>query len=333
LSVVRLFVGKGKCVVAGWMLFLSLITVAAAESQTGTAASGDSGSPAATRTTLTVTTDNSGPRTEAILKAHVETDAGTAAGIVTFRSGAIDLGSAVVDADGDASLRTAALSPGQHEVVADYQGQSQFLSSTSHAQVVQAHASSVAGYTVTATPTSLTTVQGGFVNSTITIVPNNGFSGYVALSCSNLPAYSSCTFNPTNTNAGCVTTAGKETCTPGVSTMQIQTLAPSPNNGALRQEGGTLRYAFAFPMLAGLAGFGAWKRRPRNLLLALIAFAGVMGMGGCSQRYNYLHHGPPGNTGTPTGTFTVNIQASSSTGATTVTPPTLPQITLVINKS
>jgi hypothetical protein len=324
LSVVRLFVGQGKYVVGWLMLFLGLIGVAAAEN------------PAATRTTLTVTTDNSGPRTRATLKAHVATDpAGAAVGIVTFHSGTTDLGSAVVNAEGDASVETNALPAGQNEIVATFDGQSHLQNSASHAQVMHANASSVAGYTITATPTSLSTVQGGFVNSTIVITPSNGFSGYVALSCSNLPAYSSCTFNPTNTAANCTTTGTTETCTPGVSTMQIQTLAPSPNNNAkLQDDGGMPRYAFAFPMLAGLAGLGAWKRRGgRNFFLAMVALAGVMGMSGCAQRYNYLNHGPPGNTGTPAGTFTVNIQASSTNGATSINPPTLPQITLVITKS
>jgi Bacterial Ig-like domain (group 3) len=307
------------------MLFLGMIAVAAAET------------PAATRTTLTVTTDNTGPRTRATLSAHVEADPSTIPlGVVNFRSGNSDLGSAVVDRDGNASLMTASLPPGQHEIVAVYEGQTQYQTSTSKAQPLEAHASSVAGYTVGASSTSLKTTVGGFASSVITITPNNGFSGYVALSCTGLPAYSSCTFNPTSVSANCTTSqAGVQTCTPGTSTMEIQTLAPSPDNGKLEQNRTTTPvFAFAFPMLAGLAGFGAWKRRGwRNLLLAFVAFAGVLGMGGCAQRYNYLNHGPPGNTGTPAGTYTITVIASSSIGATTITPPSFPQITFVLAKS
>jgi hypothetical protein len=325
LSVVRLFVRQGKCVV-GWMLFLGMIGAAAAET------------PAATRTSLTVTTDNSGPRTRATLSAHVEADPSSIPlGVVNFRSGDSDLGSAVVDSEGNASLMTASLPPGQHEIVAVYEGQSQYQTSSSKAQSLEAHASSsVAGYTVSASSTSLNTTVGGFASSVITITPNNGFNGYVALSCTGLPAYSSCTFNPTNVAASCTTSqSGAQTCTAGVSTMEIQTLAPSPDNGKVAQSQSAMPgYAFAFPMLAGLAGLGAWKRRGwRNLMLAVVAFAGILGMGGCAQRYNYLNHGPPGNTGTPAGTFTITVVASSSIGATTVTPPSLPQITLVLAKS
>jgi hypothetical protein len=106
--------------------------------------------------------------------------------------------------------------------------------------------------------------------------------------------------------------------------MQIQTLAPNP---------GLRTAAFVFPALLGLAGLGARKRRGwRNLALAIVAVAGVMGMTACNARYNYLNHGPPGNPGTPIGTYTVTVEAESSTGSETVTPPTQPQITLAITK-
>jgi hypothetical protein len=91
------------------------------------------------------------------------------------------------------------------------------------------------------------------------------------------------------------------------------------------------RYAFVLPVLFGLASLGAGKRRAwRNLALGMLLFAGVMGMTACSQRYRYLNHGPPDNPGTPIGSYTVTIQASSSTGSQTTTPPTQPQITLVV---
>jgi hypothetical protein len=138
-----------------------------------------------------------------------------------------------------------------------------------------------------------------------------------------------------NVPANCTTSAsGAETCTPGSSTMQIQTQTPSPLvAGRRKDEAGILRYVFVFPMLFGLAGLGACRRRAsRHLMLGILVFAGVLGVTGCAQRYNYLNHGPPGNPGTPTGTYTVTVQASSSTGAFTTTPPTLPQITLVITQ-
>jgi Bacterial Ig-like domain (group 3) len=300
------------------MLFLGMVAGAsAAENAT------------ATQTTLTVATDNAGPRTRATLTAHVS---GAPSGVVNFRSGQIDLGSALVDSEGKASLQTDLLPAGSHPVVAIYQGQSTYLNSISNPELVQANVSTAAGFTVAATPTSLSTAVGGFVSSNVTVTPVNGFNAYVTLSCTGLPINTTCTFSPISVQAACTTTAtGAQTCTPGTSVLQIQTQTPSPNPTASNNDAGMQRYAIVLPVLFGFAGLAARKRRAwRNLALAMLAFAGVMGMTACSQRYRYLNHGPPANPGTPIGSYTVTIQASSSTGSETTTPPTQPQITLVV---
>ena len=301
------------------MLFLGTVAgVAVAENAT------------ATQTTLTVATDNVGSRTRATLTAHVS---GAPSGVVNFRSGQIDLGSALVDSEGKASLQTDLLPSGSHPVVAIYQGESADLNSISNAELVQANVSTAAGFTVAAAPTSLSTPIGGFVNSNVTVTPVNGFNAYVTLSCSGLPINTTCIFTPVNVLAACTTGAGgAQTCTPGTSVMQIQTQTPSPTSTSARnREVGMRRFAFVFPLLFGLAGLGARKRRAwRNLALGLVTFAGVMGMTACNARYRYLNHGPPDNPGTPIGSYTITVQSSSTTGSETTTPPTPPQITLVV---
>jgi hypothetical protein len=295
----------------GWcMLFLGMVAGAAAAENT-----------AATQTTLTVATDNAGPRTRATFTAHVRSDQnGSPAGVVNFRSGNTDLGSVALDDEGNASLQTDVLAAGAHQVVAVYQGQPDFLTSSSKPELVHANASTVAGFTVAATPTSLSTTVGGFVNVQVTVTPVNGFNAYVSLSCEGLPVNTTCTFTPVSVQASCTSTSGVQTCTPVNSAMQIQTLAPSPKLAA-----------FVFPALFGLVGLGACKRRAwRNMLLGVVALAGALGMSACSERYNYLHHGPPGNPGTPAGTYAVTVEAQSSTGSETTVPPTLPQLTLTI---
>ena len=284
------------------------------------------------QTTLTVSTDNAGGRTRATLSAHVvQSNEGAAvSGVVTFRSGSLDLGSAFVDAEGNASLRTDVLPAGEHSVVAEYHALTSAQSSVSQPQKVEAFVSTVAGFTVSASPSSLSTYLGGFVSSTITVTPNNGFSGYVSLSCEGLPINTTCTFTPVSVDAACSSTA----C-PGVaSVMQIQTEAPSPGSTASNaSDSGYLRYAFVLPALFGLAGLGAGKRRAwRNLALVLAAFAGLMSLTACSQRYRYLNHGPPGNPGSSLGNYTVTIESQSSNGSSTITPPTNPQIALTITK-
>jgi hypothetical protein len=313
-------VGLGKRTIAWCMLFLGMVAGAsAAENAT------------ATQTTLTVATDNAGPRTRTTLTAHVSGGLSSPSGVVNFRSGQTDLGSALVDSEGKASLQTDLLPAGSQTVVAIYQGQPAYLNSTSSPELVQANVSTAAGFTVAATPTSLSTAVGGFVSSNVTVTPVNGFNAYVSLSCTGLPINTTCTFSPVSVSAACTTGAtGAQTCTPGTSVMQIQTQTPSPT-AAISRDAGMRRYAFVFPLLFGLAGLGARKRRAwRNLALGMLAFAGLMGMTACNQRYNYLNHGPPPNPGTPIGSYTVTIQSSSSTGSETTTTPTQPQITLVV---
>jgi Bacterial Ig-like domain (group 3) len=296
----------------GWcMLFLGMVAGAAAAENA-----------AVTQTTLTVAAENAGPRTRATFTAHVSGDqTGSPAGVVNFRSGNTDLGSAVLDGEGNASLETDVLPAGTHQVVAVYQGGSDYRASISKPELVHANASTVAGFTVAATPTSLSTTVGGFVDVQVTVTPANGFSAYVSLSCSGLPVNTTCTFTPVSVQASCTTsTSGVQTCTPINSAMQIQTQAPSPKLAV-----------FVFPALFGLVGLGACKRRAwRNMLLGVVALAGAMGMSACSERYNYLNHGPPGNPGTPAGTYTVTVQAQSSTGSETTVPPTLPKLTLTV---
>ena len=166
----------------GWWVFLSMV---AGASFTGSAAE----NTAATRTALTVAADNAGPRTRVTLTAHVTTPDLTTSpsGVVNFRSEDKDLGSALLDGEGNASLQTDSLSAGTHQLVAIYKGQAGYLSSTSMAERVQAKVSTVAGFTVAATPTSLSTAAGGFVSSVVTVTPVNGFDAYVSLSCNGLP--------------------------------------------------------------------------------------------------------------------------------------------------
>jgi hypothetical protein len=310
---------------AGWcLMFLGM----------GAGLTGLAENSAATRTALAVSTNDAGPRTRVTLTAHVTADVnGAPSGVVNFRSGKMDLGSAFLDSDGNAAVETDNLPAGSHQVVAIYQGRTGYASSLSTPAQVQANVSTVAGFTVAAAPTSLSTSVGNFVNSTITVTPVNGFNAYVALSCSGLPVNSTCNFTPLNVPASCTTSAtGVQTCTPGTSVMQIQTLAPSPGPRVADTQGaGIERFAFIFPALFGLAGLGVSKRRVwRNVALAMLAFAGAMSVTACAQRYNYLNHGPPGNQGTPIGSYTITVDAQSSNGSFTITPPTQPQITLTL---
>ena len=301
-------------------------------------------STAPTQTALTVSSDNTGPRTKANLTAHVSAAGGESAipaGVVDFRSGNIDLGSAVIDGEGNAVLTTDNLAAGAHQVVADYQGDSTHEQSISASAQVDAQASNVAGYTISAAPTALSVAAGAFASSTITVTPVNGFNAYVSLSCSELPPATSCSFSPVNVLASCTAGAGQQqTCTPGLSTIQLQTIAPSgtqaPTGAQIKNpskpHSSLPAYAFAFPALfAGLAGLRTRNHRAIwNTLIVLSLLAGALGMTACKERYNYLNHGPTPNPGTPSGTYTITVNSVSTTGSLITMPPTSPQLALTV---
>jgi hypothetical protein len=94
-------------------------------------------SPLPTETSLTSDANPSKVGGKVILAAHVEpTDA---TGTVTFVDGTMPLGSAPVDANGDATLSVSTLSAGKHDLTATYDGAACRAASTSptYSQVVQ----------------------------------------------------------------------------------------------------------------------------------------------------------------------------------------------------
>lgn len=298
---------------------------------------------AATQTALAISTSDGAGGSIATLTADVaalnETGSAAPSGVVTFRSGNRDLGSAVVDAEGKAVLKTGSLAPGPNQVVAVYQGDGAYAASISPSSELDASAPPVAGFDVSATPSSLKTAVGGFASSVVTVTPVSGFSAYVSLSCSGLPISTTCTFSPTNVLASCTAGAGgAETCTPVNSTLQIQTISPGGgrvNNGisSLGTGGrGVAGYAFVFPAVFGIVGLGSRRKRIfSSVAIALFVLAGALLLSSCKERYNYLNHGPPANPGTPPGTYTVTIDAVSSSGSVITRPAAAPQITLTVS--
>lgn len=293
----------------------------------------DPGVTIATQTTLSLSSDNSGPRTKLTLTAHVAATGGTdiPGGVVSFKAAGIDLGSSVVDSEGNATLTTSDLPPGAHQVLAIYQGDATHLSSISPSAQANAAPSTEAGYTVTANPTSLTVVTGSFASVVITLTPVNGFNAYVNLSCSEMPFNATCTFSPSNVLTGCTGTGTQQTCPPATSVLQVQTLALHSASLRTERRDYAKQYGFVFPALFGLGALGIRKRRRfRNTALMLFLFAGMMSLTACNVRWYYLNHGPPPNTGTPPGVYTFTIVASSTNGSLITTPLTSPQLTLTV---
>jgi hypothetical protein len=141
---------------------------------------------------------------------------------------------------------------------------------------------------------------------------------FVTVSCSGLPDESSCAATPETVEITSTTTVAP------TSTMLIQTEAAS-NASANRQsrESNPVAWAFLLPGALGLGGLAWGARRRRWLsqlsLVALVGLVSLMGATACNPRYNYEHHGPPANPGTPAGTYTIKVNAQSSNGVTAIT--------------
>ena len=267
--------------------------------------------PAATVTTLAA--EAAAAPGAARLTAHVapQQAADTAGGTITFFDTASDgkvvaLGSALVNAAGEATLNVGSLPAGAHAVRAVYSGTQAAAASTSAPAAITAQATQVPDFTLTAAPTTLTVMAGLQGSVTLTITPSNGFSNYVNLSCAGLPLYSTCSFLPSNVSVG---------SNGGQSTMTIDTVAPSGTAAALRSDTG-LVYCFLLPGALGLAGLGFSRNRSLRMLALLCVVGSLMGGAtSCAERYTYLHHGPAGNPGTPNGQSIIRIYGTAVTGA------------------
>jgi hypothetical protein len=283
--------------------------------------------PNATRTSLSVAVQRSGAGTQTVFTAHVAGATRSVlseeggAGAVSFDTGSGSLGSAIVDEHGDATLSVSSLPPGAKLAVravyhpaADADGVTRTTASVSADASVEPDVSSVPDFAITANPATLTVKQGQYGTTAITITPSNGFSEQVTLSCANLAAQVTCNFSPViaSTANGAFT-----------STLEIQTQTAS---GALTPpdfgRGTHTALAWVLPGMLALAGFA--YRRPRApgvapMLLLLLAIGGVLGLGGCSARYGYIHHPPLQTTGTPLGTDTITINAAGNDGSAVTT--------------
>ena len=270
---------------------------------------------AATATALTASSTSVNLNGSVTFTATVSTTAsGTPTGSVQFLSGSTVL---ITDtlSGGMATYTTTTLPAGTASITAVYSGDTNFSASTATAvQVVIA----APGFTVAANPSSLSIAAGSSGMSTITLTPVGGFNGTLNLSCSGLPAYSTCSFSQASLSANGSNTPVTTTLTisTDVSTVgSLRTNQPGPPfYGALPE--------LAASSLAGLALLFGFRRRlstARSLrgalcIVAIVALAGIVLVSGCGGGTPMMKTTQTSDT--PAGISTVVVTASGGTGTT-----------------
>jgi hypothetical protein len=244
--------------------------------------------------------------------------AGSLSGSVIFSSGSTTLGTATVQSttSGSVTTYTAALtlsgtngtmlSAGVYNIVATYEGNSNYSSSFSPAtQLIVTQPT----FTIAQSSSAISSSAKSPGSSTITVTSESSFTGGVDFSCSGLPAHATCNFVPAVLGlvVGSTAPSNATNLVPTVST----TLTVNVNQAPIITPTGIFWWS---GLLLGLSLFGlASNRKARRRLLMqcaagcvlLPSLAGVSGCGSGTAIFT-----------TPTGSSTITITA-------TATPPTV----------
>jgi hypothetical protein len=261
---------------------------------------------AASDTALVISTSDGGLQgTPVTLTANVTSSTpGVPTGTVTFENvtasnAIVTIGTATLNSKGVATFTSSSLATGTIYVAAVYNGDVNFLTSTSAAAGLTI---SLPTFTLASTPQTLTIVQGKSGTVTLTVAPVGNFTSAVTFSCQGMPLEATCSFaSPSITpNGGPVTT-----------TLTINTVGP--NSARLNQSlpWKDMGSGTALALMGGL--FIGWRRKRFSkglcafILLGLVALIPMTGCGLNEKPFD-----------TPLGISTVTITGSSTANTTQV---------------
>ncbi|MGA8492305.1 MAG: protease pro-enzyme activation domain-containing protein [Terriglobales bacterium] len=216
----------------------------------------------------------------------------TPTGTVTFSDPTLGkLGTATLNSSGVATLASTTLAGASYSITATYGGDTNFSGSTSSALPYN-----VQDFKIAASPPTVTVAApGGSGTTTLTITPLGGFSQTLTYSCTGLPPEATCTF-PTAATGG---------------TLTISTTAASSrlDKDPFGRHRGTF-YALLLPGFFGLLISTENRKRGwhrvRLLSLLLVLALSTLWMPACGGS-----SGQPSNPGTPAGTSTVTVSATT----------------------
>ena len=221
-------------------------------------------------------------------------------GSVAFQNGSTVLGTAMLEGNGNASFTASFPSQGNETVTASYTGDINYAGSST--SVVEAI---LPAYLLSASGSSTVAVASGKSGTlTLSLTPQNSFSGTVTLTCGNLPADASCSFSPSSSVAISGTTAQSTTLT----------ISTSATTAAVRDPFAVLNIFPAGALL--MIGFMPRKNRKacQSLLLFMTLCFAVSMVTACGGgNHSTSNPGTPGTPGTPTGTYTITVNTTSGT--------------------
>jgi len=168
--------------------------------------------------------------------------------------------------------------------------------------------------------TTATVASGKSASYSLTITPQGGFTGQLSFSCTNLPQFASCSFNPSSATIG--TSPVNVTVTIATSQQQSASLA--------RPSFPTIT-AFAYLTPVFLLLFGVRRRGAKRslingaiqLLIVALVFFPLAGCGGGAS--STPSPAPPAPSVTPAGTYSVNFVVSNAQLSRSIT------LTLTVN--
>jgi len=231
---------------------------------------------------------------------------GAPTGTVAFFANGISLGSAQLSGSAQATLTTSTLSAGPDSLIAQYDGDASFASDNSAPMAIVA-----AGFAPP--PTQLTVKAGQSVVIPLTVFAPAGANMNFTLTCSGLPANSSCAFDANPVAPAATGTAVKLT----LSTMAGSQIPPqAPRNGvpALPSTGLAAALAALFAMAtAAMRGRAARLRVVSGSCFAMFALAVLLS--GCGA----ITSSAPTTPGTPTGAASFTVTGTSGTITITTT--------------
>jgi subtilase family serine protease len=291
----------------------------------------NSSSPITTTTTLSASTTTPAPGTNDSISIAVVSASGTPSGTLTVVVDGVTQTSSLALANGSATFDFVSPVTGAHTVTATYSGDATYASSTGTLTLTVS--SSAKSFTVAAT--NPTVSAGNSVTSTVTVTPQNGYTGTIAWTVSSSPAISNACFvlpNTTISGASAVTatltvytssTACASAAVTGASGKhKLSGFAPLIFDRDFLPPSGTYLFPASL-VLTGLLFAGLLSLKSRRIAalsccaFLLVAFG--MTLSGCSSTGSPSSSSGSSSALAPTGTYTLTIvgtdTASSSISA------------------